>query len=108
MSELPRYQCHKIVRAAKVVSAEHLSNNEFYLTLELPGGEAAHAHWRSGKPTNAGQLVGGYIVQYDDAYESWSPAAAFESGYTLIVEPGTRTKKAMEAVAARKPRAVKS
>lgn len=28
--------------------------------------------------------VGGYWVQYEDGYESFSPAEAFESGYTLI------------------------
>jgi hypothetical protein len=28
--------------------------------------------------------AGGYWVQYEDGYESFSPAAAFESGYTLI------------------------
>ena len=28
--------------------------------------------------------VGGYWVQYADGYESFSPAAAFEEGYTLI------------------------
>lgn len=28
--------------------------------------------------------VGGYYVVYEDGYESWSPAEAFEKGYTLI------------------------
>jgi hypothetical protein len=28
--------------------------------------------------------VGGYLVIYDDGYYSYSPAAAFEAGYTLI------------------------
>jgi hypothetical protein len=28
--------------------------------------------------------VGWYYVQYPDGYESFSPAAAFEEGYTLI------------------------
>jgi hypothetical protein len=28
--------------------------------------------------------VGGYFVQYADGYKSFSPAAAFEEGYTLI------------------------
>ena len=27
--------------------------------------------------------VGGYYVLYPDGYESWSPAEAFEGGYTL-------------------------
>lgn len=28
--------------------------------------------------------VGGYYVEYVDGYESYSPAKAFEEGYTLI------------------------
>jgi hypothetical protein len=28
--------------------------------------------------------VGGYFVVYDDGYTSYSPAAAFESGYSRI------------------------
>jgi hypothetical protein len=28
--------------------------------------------------------VGGYYVVYPDGYKSWSPAEAFESGYTRI------------------------
>jgi len=28
--------------------------------------------------------VGGYWVQYADGYQSFSPAAAFEEGYTRI------------------------
>ena len=31
--------------------------------------------------------VGGYYVVYEDGYESYSPAGAFEAGYTLVVEP---------------------
>lgn len=28
--------------------------------------------------------IGGYYVVYDDGYKSWSPADAFEKGYTLV------------------------
>ena len=28
--------------------------------------------------------AGGYYVRYPDGYESWSPAEAFEEGYTLV------------------------
>ena len=30
--------------------------------------------------------AGGYYVRYPDGYESWSPAEAFEEGYTLVEE----------------------
>lgn len=29
-------------------------------------------------------VVGGYVVRYEDGYTSFSPAKAFEDGYTLI------------------------
>ena len=36
----------------------------------------------------ADYILGGYFVQYDDGYQSWSPAAAFESGYSpLTIDP---------------------
>lgn len=28
--------------------------------------------------------AGGYFVAYEDGYKSWSPAEAFESGYTRL------------------------
>jgi hypothetical protein len=28
--------------------------------------------------------VGGYYVEYEDGYASWSPAEAFESGYDQL------------------------
>ncbi|PYX85030.1 MAG: hypothetical protein DMG70_05000 [Acidobacteria bacterium] len=30
------------------------------------------------------EYLGGYLVQYEDGYLSWSPAKAFEEGYTRI------------------------
>ena len=30
--------------------------------------------------------IGDWLVQYDDGYISWSPAKAFEEGYTLVEE----------------------
>lgn len=28
--------------------------------------------------------IGGYYVRYEDGFESWSPAKAFEEGYTKV------------------------
>ena len=35
---------------------------------------------------------GGYYVRYEDGYESYSPAEAFESGYTPIEEEEATTR----------------
>jgi hypothetical protein len=78
--DLPLYRCHKIVRAAKITALRQNGNHDMpdlvlgdiggIVTL-LPDWHAKH------KPQ-----VGGYLVQYDDGYTSFSPAKAFEEGYT--------------------------
>jgi hypothetical protein len=81
MSELPEYVCHKRVRAAKIVPS--LSDEERAVpTLFLEGGR----EW----PTTVEWCVkhvpevGGYLVFYADGYVSYSPAKAFEEGYTRV------------------------
>ena len=39
-------------------------------------------YYRQAQPSKSG----GYYVRYPDGYESWSPAEAFEEGYTLVDE----------------------
>lgn len=88
MRELPKYLCHKTVHALKIAvitrnnaddpSAE--TDGTAIITLADEGYEpfmvdAAYMHKH--KPE-----VGGYYVVYDDGYKSFSPAAAFEGGYT--------------------------
>jgi len=84
VGNLPRYKCHKEVEALKIQSISNESPAQ--LTFVQTGGDVwyppvsvpiqwVHKH-------NA--QSGGYYVRYEDGYESWSPAAAFESGYTRI------------------------
>lgn len=96
--ELPRYQCHKKVWALKikeVVCHTHecpdVSIEDFAATPDFQGGhlipeDESYApipfdaeYYRKHKPQ-----AGGYYVMYEDGYESWSPADAFEGGYSLI------------------------
>lgn len=81
---LPRYRCHKKVRAAEIKSVEpgridgKGPGATIYLNLPIRswvcvGEEFMHKH--DPRP-------GGYFVVYDDGYESFSPAKAFEEGYT--------------------------
>ena len=84
--QLPRWQSHKKVWADKIVAA-------------IPESPSMHGHWDllcGGSRRVSLQLarrvpdglspVGGYYVRYEDGYESWSPAKAFEEGYTRIPE----------------------
>lgn len=78
---LPRYRCHKEVWALKIESVECdnagytlVPEDKRYLAI------AISSDW-FGKHRPA---AGGYWVQYKDGYTSYSPAAAFEEGYSLI------------------------
>ena len=86
--EMPKYVCHKKVWALKIKAVAQGTQ-----PTDLPGGswmlhpaddgygplEVSHEWYAKHKPE-----AGGYFVVYDDGYKSYSPAAAFESGYSLI------------------------
>ena len=74
------YRCHKIVWALKIKSIER--DAVTILTFEDPRYEVrvvSYAYDEKHKPE-----PGGYFVVYEDGYESFSPAKAFEEGYTLV------------------------
>jgi hypothetical protein len=82
-AEMPRYKCHKEVWALKLSGVAPQNEdgstwlypeNKIYAPF-LVGAEYVKKH----RPT-----VGGYYVVYKDGYKSFSPADAFEDGYTLI------------------------
>lgn len=77
--ELPRYQCHKIVRAAKILIVVR-SEGKISLDLDGIGAVEVSADFDAKHhPTH-----GGYLVVYEDGYQSFSPGKVFEEGYTRI------------------------
>lgn len=82
--ELPRYQCHKIVRAVKIAAIEQTPADGGTWKIAL----AEVGYGRITVPRafieKHNPHVGGYYVVYDDGYASFSPAKAFEDGYTRI------------------------
>ena len=74
---LPAWTCHKEVRAAKILEANTLGG---YVQLDVDGVptdiEVHPLFFVKHNPQ-----AGGYLVRYEDGYMSYSPAAAFESGY---------------------------
>lgn len=88
MRQLPQYKSHKKVWALKIAevrihnrtpgeagfSATIVPADDGYAPFDVPA-EYVSKH----KPE-----AGGYFVQYSDGYASFSPAEAFESGYTRI------------------------
>ena len=83
---LPLYRSHKLVRGFKIgaLEPESLGSSfEYNLVPEditLGSGVLVSAAYVA----KHNPKVGGYYVLYEDGYESWSPAEAFEGGYTLI------------------------
>jgi hypothetical protein len=83
VNELPLYQCHKQVRAAKIIATERIDRGQLILHLEGGSTFTADIAWLARNPLVA---VGGYFVQYQEAdkYTSYSPAGPFEGGYTPV------------------------
>ena len=89
MREMPKYNCHKKVWALKIKSIKldgegenRETDGSAELTFERSEYEPMQAnaeYMRKHKPES-----GGYYVVYEDGYSSFSPAQAFESGYTEI------------------------
>jgi hypothetical protein len=98
--DLPKYRCHKVVRAIKITNvAKHAhpdpaaDDGVFEASAKFQGASLitqttygrrivipVDADWyRVHKPSS-----GGYFVEYEDGYTSFSPAKPFESGYSAI------------------------
>jgi hypothetical protein len=75
-AQLPQYKCHKVVGALKIAKLE---GN--VLTPADPG----YAPFIVDKEfLRRNPEAGGYYVVYADGYKSFSPAKAFEEGYTRV------------------------
>jgi hypothetical protein len=90
--EMPRYRCHKEVWALKIkdiIFDSDLANTEGRETdgsaMVVPS-DVGYAPFRVDRAyvQKHQPKVGGYYVVYQYGYKSWSPADAFESGYTKI------------------------
>lgn len=82
--ELPRWRSHKEVGAAPLIRVDGRTESGGYVLSvgdpDHPVTVIAPADIFARAMANAGD----YIVRYDDGYLSWSPKAAFESGYVGI------------------------
>ena len=83
--ELPKWKSHKIVQADKIVRRRTSGTLVLECGLEIdladPAREGFANRLQAMMPQ---QLSGGYYVCYSDGYESWSPAKAFEEGYSRM------------------------
>lgn len=83
LANLPEFKCHKVVRATKIRTV-HASNPRAVDMLEVDHFPEL-LELEDGWVTKHTPEVGGYLVVYADGYMSYSPAKAFEAGYTRHV-----------------------
>lgn len=83
--ELPCYRSHKHVWALKIKNVRHIESPRG-LTAEITPEESGYAPIMVDHSyvVKHDPQPGGYYVVYKDGYKSWSPAEAFEEGYTRI------------------------
>jgi len=87
-AEMRGYRCHKEVWALKIKDIidptgpnEETDGSRIIVSVEsgYASFKVDHAYMRKHDPK-----VGGYYVVYKDGYKSFSPADAFEDGYTRL------------------------
>lgn len=92
-AEMPRYKCHKEVWALKIAAIEYDAdrakadgNRETDGSADLIPADPGYAMFTvdAAYVRKHNPQVGGYYVVYKDGYKSFSPAEAFEDGYTRL------------------------
>lgn len=83
-TDLPKWRSHKEVGADKIIDITRApaSATDTGILWKLKCGRIINPTRdliARGEP-----VVGDYYVEYADGYQSWSPASAFEEGYTEI------------------------
>ena len=84
--EMPKYRSHKEVWALKIkaIDIDHNAGDNAGAII-IPEDEGYGPFYvPSTYVAKHDPKVGGYYVRYEDGYDSWSPAEAFENGYTRI------------------------
>jgi len=77
--EMPKYRCHKVVHALKIKHVVPATDGSAAITPEDEG--YAPFDVAADYVAKHAPAAGGYYVVYENGYESWSPAEAFEAGY---------------------------
>ena len=90
--EMPKYQSHKKVWALKIKEIVFDSdlakaeNRETDGSATITPEEVGYAPFKVDHAyiSKHSPKAGGYYVLYKDGYKSWSPAGAFEDGYSQM------------------------
>lgn len=103
MSQLADWTCHKTVRAGKLLRPPILRQDDqarstglYDVSVEDINGAPCVIECDASVFARSWPEVGDYVVIYADGYKSWSPAKAFEEGYTRN-ENGTQSPASSES-----------
>jgi hypothetical protein len=80
-AELPKWQTHRVVSAAKIEKIERRGSSGLYL-LHLEGG--LHVHVTYTYAERHTPFVGGYFIRHGDGFESFAPKKVFEDSYERV------------------------
>lgn len=83
-AEFPRYVSHKEVWALKLKTVQANEEGALLFPEDALASVYAPIQVDMDYVMKHRPQAGGYYVVYKDGYKSWSPAAAFESGYTPV------------------------
>lgn len=90
--QMPRYRSHKEVWALQIAAilfdagVARVENRETDGSATITPVDSRYAPFKvdAAYVSKHNPEAGGYYVVYADGYKSWSPAEAFEEGYTLV------------------------
>lgn len=80
---MKKYRSHKIVQAGKIIRITG-TDGGFTLDMGDDGTQFVSTAWAQARGLPEAAKPDGYFVLYPDGYTSYSPASAFEKGYTLL------------------------
>jgi hypothetical protein len=95
--DMPQYKSHKTVCALKIKEIRYDASGGAVIIPQDP--DYTHVEVSPGYMKKHAPAVGGYYVVYEDGYDSYSPAQAFEEGYTRLTPtpPATSAPSGMLA-----------
>lgn len=79
--KLAHFQSHKVVQGGLIDVLTRNPDGTATLTIETRGA-SVRIHVDADYVSKHNPKPGGFYVLYEDGYESWSPARAFQAGYT--------------------------
>lgn len=82
--ELPRYKCHKEVRAFQIRCIRFVPESDGGNAI-LDGASPMQVQVTAEYMKKHRPQIGGYYVLYQDGYQSFSPGDVFEDGYARVI-----------------------